>query len=53
MSTTSDREHPAAGHGPEPVPGRPGGVEGGAILVGVILAMGVVLMVLKLAGVLG
>ena len=57
MSTTSNREESAAGTGSEPrpelAPERSGGIEGGTILVGVILVAGLVLMALKLAGVLG
>ena len=57
MSSTSDRENSPKVAGsesrPEPAPEQSGGVEGGTILVGVILAAGLVLLVLKLAGVLG
>ena len=53
MAATPDRKKPAAEPGSDPTPGRSGGVEGGTILVGLILGAGLILMVLKLAGVLG
>lgn len=57
MSTTSNRQNPAAdpGAGPRPdaQPEPSGGIEGGTVLVGLIVGSGLVLMVLKLLGLLG